>query len=69
MLINGKCQIPNPVYRVIGSIVSFYIPLIVMLVTYWLTVKLLDIQRKNLGTPHFNGWSTSGGWTSGSTSK
>lgn len=66
LLIDGTCQIPNPAYRVIGSIVSFYIPLIVMLVTYWLTVRLLDVQRKNLVTPQPNGWSTSGGWTSSS---
>ncbi|XP_065208960.1 uncharacterized protein 5-HT2B [Planococcus citri] len=69
LLIDGTCQIPNPAYRVIGSIVSFYIPLVVMLVTYWLTVRLLDVQRKNLGTPQPNGWSTSEGWTSNSSTR
>lgn len=61
MLVDGTCQIPDPVYKLVGSIVCFYIPLLVMLLTYTLTVQLLARQRQNLG----GGKPTSGGWSSG----
>lgn len=60
MLIDGDCKIPDPLYKFIGSIVCFYIPLMVMLVTYALTVRLLAQQRENLGPA---GWSS--GWLGG----
>lgn len=60
---DGVCQIPDPLYKFIGSIICFYIPLLVMLVTYALTVNLLAKQRQNLGTPD---WSS--GWMGGPTS-
>lgn len=62
VLIDGECQIPDPLYKFIGSIICFYIPLIVMLLTYALTVRLLAEQRQNLGTPD---WSS--GWMGGPT--
>ncbi|VEN43765.1 unnamed protein product, partial [Callosobruchus maculatus] len=34
LIIDGTCQIPDPLYKFIGSIICFYIPLLVMLVTY-----------------------------------
>ncbi|XP_077297595.1 5-hydroxytryptamine receptor 2B [Arctopsyche grandis] len=49
VVIGGTCQIPDPLYKLIGSIVSFYIPLGVMLLTYALTVRLLARQRSGLG--------------------
>lgn len=49
VLVEGTCQIPDPVYKFFGSIVCFYIPLAVMLLTYTLTVRLLAQQRQNLG--------------------
>ena len=61
VLVDGTCQIPDPVYKFVGSIVCFYIPLGVMLITYTLTVQLLARQRQNLG----GGKPTSGGWSSG----
>ena len=48
MLVDGTCQIPDPVYKLVGSIVCFYIPLAVMLLTYTLTVRLLAQQHQNL---------------------
>ena len=63
MLVNDTCQIPDPVYKFVGSIVSFYIPLGVMLITYTLTVQLLAQQSKNLSD--FNKQPTGGGWSSG----
>lgn len=60
VLINGTCQIPDPVYKLIGSIVCFYIPLAVMLLTYYLTVRLLAKQRENLGGASALGWAS--GW-------
>lgn len=61
VLVDGTCQIPDPVYKLVGSIVCFYIPLGVMLLTYCLTVRLLAQQRQNLGgTPHNSGWAS--GW-------
>lgn len=49
VLVDGTCQIPDPLYKLIGSIICFYIPLIVMLITYALTVRLLAVQQQNLG--------------------
>ncbi|XP_039295531.1 uncharacterized protein LOC120353973 isoform X2 [Nilaparvata lugens] len=49
VLVKGVCQIPDPVYKLIGSIVSFYIPLGVMLITFALTVHLLAKQQQSLG--------------------
>ncbi|XP_053679711.1 uncharacterized protein LOC128730661 [Anopheles nili] len=60
VLVNGTCQIPDPVYKLVGSIVCFYIPLCVMLITYTLTVRLLAQQSENLG-----GVGNGGGWSSG----
>lgn len=54
LIIDGTCQIPDPLYKLIGSIICFYIPLLVMLVTYALTVRLLANQKQNLGTPDWS---------------
>lgn len=62
MLVDGSCQIPDPFYKLVGSIVCFYIPLLVMLLTYTLTVRLLAAQRQSLGG---GGKVTGGGWSSG----
>ncbi|KAM7362475.1 5-hydroxytryptamine receptor 2B isoform 1-T7 [Cochliomyia hominivorax] len=62
VLVNGTCQIPDPVYKLVGSIVCFYIPLGVMLLTYCLTVRLLAEQRQNLGGLN---QSANPGWASG----
>ncbi|XP_075144811.1 5-hydroxytryptamine receptor 2B [Haematobia irritans] len=62
VLVNGTCQIPDPVYKLVGSIVCFYIPLGVMLLTYCLTVRLLAQQRQNLGGHNH---AAAPGWASG----
>ncbi|BES97488.1 7 transmembrane receptor (rhodopsin family) [Nesidiocoris tenuis] len=59
LVVGGICQIPDPLYKLIGSIVCFYIPLGVMLLTYALTVRLLERQQKNLGGRK-DGWAA--GW-------
>ncbi|EDV94819.1 GH17565 [Drosophila grimshawi] len=64
VLVNGTCQIPDPVYKLVGSIVCFYIPLGVMLLTYCLTVRLLARQRQNLGGGQPTAAATPG-WASG----
>ncbi|XP_026764724.2 5-hydroxytryptamine receptor 2C isoform X1 [Galleria mellonella] len=56
VLIEGSCQIPDPLYKAIGSIICFYIPLVVMLLTYALTVQLLARQRKGLGAGWAANW-------------
>ncbi|KAI4476165.1 hypothetical protein M0802_014908 [Mischocyttarus mexicanus] len=61
VLVEGACQIPDPLYKLIGSIICFYIPLGVMLLTYALTVRLLAKQRQNIGGG--TGWSS--GWFGG----
>ncbi|XP_043259848.1 uncharacterized protein LOC122401654 [Colletes gigas] len=61
LLVDGACQIPDPLYKLIGSIICFYIPLGVMLLTYALTVRLLAEQRQNIGGT--TGWSS--GWLGG----
>ncbi|KAF5287750.1 hypothetical protein FQA39_LY15770 [Lamprigera yunnana] len=60
VLIDGTCKIPDPLFKFIGSIVCFYVPLLVMLVTYALTVRLLAQQKQNVGS---SGWSS--GWLGG----
>ena len=60
VLVHGTCQIPDPVYKLVGSIVCFYIPLGVMLLTYYLTVDLLARQQQSLGTTGSAGWAS--GW-------
>lgn len=60
MLIDGTCKIPDPLYKFIGSIVCFYVPLLVMLATYALTVRLLAQQKQSVGP---SGWSS--GWLGG----
>ncbi|GLV37827.1 5-hydroxytryptamine (serotonin) receptor 2B [Carabus blaptoides fortunei] len=60
VLVDGTCQIPDPLYKLIGSIICFYIPLGVMLGTYALTVRLLAEQQQNLGPA---GWAS--GWLGG----
>lgn len=59
-------------YKLVGSIVCFYIPFKVMFVTYCLTVKLLNEQSQNLGGNNYNSILTSGtptnqgsGWSGG----
>ena len=61
VLVDGACQIPDPLYKLIGSIICFYIPLGVMLLTYALTVRLLAKQQQNIGGTA--GWSS--GWLGG----
>jgi hypothetical protein len=61
VLVDGTCQIPDPWYKLIGSIVCFYIPLLVMLLTYTLTVRLLARQRQSLGGSGSK--VTTGGWS------
>ncbi|XP_054014486.1 alpha-2B adrenergic receptor [Hylaeus anthracinus] len=61
LLVDGACQIPDPLYKLIGSIICFFIPLCVMLLTYALTVRLLAEQRQNIGGTA--GWSS--GWLGG----
>ncbi|XP_076228617.1 5-hydroxytryptamine receptor 2B isoform X2 [Nomia melanderi] len=63
VLVDGACQIPDPLYKLIGSIICFYIPLGVMLLTYALTVRLLAEQRQNIGGTTPGGWSS--GWLGG----
>lgn len=65
MLVDGTCQIPDPLYKLIGSIVCFYIPLGVMLLTYALTVRLLAVQQQNLCGGGANSASGGGWWSSG----
>ncbi|GAB6018899.1 hypothetical protein CHUAL_000555 [Chamberlinius hualienensis] len=43
---DGVCAIQDPLYMTIGSIVSFYIPLCIMLVTHALTLHLLKEAEK-----------------------
>ncbi|XP_036323954.1 lateral signaling target protein 2 homolog [Rhagoletis pomonella] len=61
VLINGTCQIPDPVYKLVGSIICFYIPLFVMLLTYCLTIRLLAKKSHNLDgmcQPQPPGWAS-----------
>ncbi|XP_068239705.1 D(2)-like dopamine receptor [Palaemon carinicauda] len=47
-IVDGVCQIPVSLFQIIGSIICFYIPLIIMLVTYALTVRLLSKKQSEL---------------------
>ncbi|XP_053952561.1 dopamine receptor 3 [Anastrepha ludens] len=61
VMVNGTCQIPDPVYKLVGSIICFYIPLFVMLLTYCLTIRLLAKKSHNLdgmSQPQTPGWAS-----------
>lgn len=47
-IVHGSCQIPTSLFQIIGSVICFYIPLIIMLLTYALTVRLLSVQKMQL---------------------
>jgi len=68
VLIDGTCQIPDPLYKLVGSIVCFYIPLGVMLLTYALTVRLLAMQQRGLctGAAGVGSAAASSGWPASS---
>lgn len=42
----NKCQINNQKFFIFGSLVAFYIPMIVMVTTFSLTVRLLARKAK-----------------------
>ncbi|CAM4911715.1 unnamed protein product [Rotaria socialis] len=46
IIINGQCLINNQFFVIYGSVVSFVIPLIIVILTYGLTVHRLKIQMK-----------------------
>lgn len=47
-IVDGVCQIPVSLFQIIGSVICFYIPLVIMLVTYALTVRLLSQKQSEL---------------------
>ncbi|UJR08313.1 hypothetical protein I4U23_012584 [Adineta vaga] len=52
IIINGQCLINNQFFVIYGSVVSFVIPLIIVIVMYALTVRRLKKQIKHCQT-HF----------------
>ena len=46
ILINSRCYMRNDNFIIYGSILSFFIPLIIMIITYALTLRLLYNQAK-----------------------
>ncbi|XP_015110535.1 muscarinic acetylcholine receptor gar-2 [Diachasma alloeum] len=62
VLVDGDCQIPDPLYKLIGSIICFYIPLGVMLLTYALTVRLLAEQHESLSGARPKGFDRQSTW-------
>ncbi|XP_069953472.1 uncharacterized protein 5-HT2B [Cherax quadricarinatus] len=47
-IVGGVCQIPVSLFQIIGSVICFYIPLTIMLVTYALTARLLSKKQSEL---------------------
>ncbi|MPC74966.1 5-hydroxytryptamine receptor 2A [Portunus trituberculatus] len=47
-IVDGVCQIPVSLFQIIASVICFYIPLVIMLVTYALTVRLLSQKQSEL---------------------
>ncbi|XP_037780396.1 LOW QUALITY PROTEIN: uncharacterized protein LOC119576816 [Penaeus monodon] len=47
-IVDGVCQIPVSLFQIIGSVICFYIPLVIMLVTYALTLRLLSKKQNEL---------------------
>lgn len=48
VFVNGSCVLNEERFMLIGSFVAFFIPLVIMVVTYCLTVKVGPLQ-----TPYF----------------
>jgi 5-hydroxytryptamine receptor 2 len=51
----GMCVINNRAFFVFGSLVAFYIPMIVMVATYVLTVQLLRRKARFAASEHPEG--------------
>lgn len=47
-IVDGVCQISVSLFQIIGSLFSFYIPLVIMLITYALTVRHLSQKESEL---------------------
>ena len=45
---DGQCGIFNPYFLIYGSLVAFFVPFIIMLVTYTLTIRLLSKRARML---------------------
>ncbi|CAF0925432.1 unnamed protein product [Adineta steineri] len=50
IIVNGQCLINNKFFVIYGSVVSFVIPLIIVIITYVLTVRLLKEQIRQCQT-------------------
>ena len=49
VLLDNQCAIFNPYFLIYGSLAAFFIPLLIMLIAYTLTIRLLSIQAKKCG--------------------
>lgn len=50
VFVNGSCVLNEERFMLIGSFVAFFIPLVIMVVTYCLTVKVEPLQTLSLLT-------------------
>ena len=49
VLLDNQCAIFNPYFLIYGSLAAFFIPLLIMLIAYTLTIRLLSTQAKKYG--------------------
>lgn len=45
---DGQCGIFNPYFLIYGSLVAFFVPFMIMLITYTLTIRLLSKRARTL---------------------
>ncbi|XP_056587769.1 5-hydroxytryptamine receptor 2A [Triplophysa dalaica] len=44
VLVNGTCVLNEPLFVLIGSFIAFFVPLVIMVVCYYLTLRVLQQQ-------------------------
>ncbi|XP_027010023.1 5-hydroxytryptamine receptor 2C [Tachysurus fulvidraco] len=54
VLVNGSCVLTEPRFIIVGSSVVFFLPLIIMVVCYCLTMRVLQQHLANFSTEHRN---------------
>lgn len=53
VFVNGSCALNEERFMLIGSFVAFFIPLVIMVVTYCLTIQVTVSMGGGLAYPYF----------------
>ncbi|KAI4882506.1 hypothetical protein NFI96_018908, partial [Prochilodus magdalenae] len=54
VLVNGTCELNEPYFVLVGSVVAFFVPLVIMVVCYYLTMRVLQQHASVFSSDHSN---------------